>query len=380
MVGTAPKSGVIMVAIPKRKVAETTWLLCACPGNPMAGMGAVISPGVIPVAVLKRDPHGQNLTLLQKRKLISSTEDEQRRLAAKKQNLWLRARLIQAVRRFFIEHDYLEIETPCLIPAPAPEVHIDAIKAGGAFLHTSPELCMKRFLAAGYQRIFQICRCFREGERGERHLSEFTLLEWYRAGIDYMSLMEECEEMILSVSHDLGFGQKLRYGGRDMDLERPWERISVEEAFKRYALISLKEALASERFDEVMVIEIEPHLGMPKPTFLYDYPAEFAALARLKKDDPGVAERFEIYMGGLELANAFSELTDVSEQVARFERDRREREELGKTVYPLPEKFLKSLPHMPTSVGIALGLDRLVMFFANATKIDEVIAFSPEDL
>jgi lysyl-tRNA synthetase class 2 len=306
--------------------------------------------------------------------------DEQRRLAAKRSNLWLRARVIQAIRRFFIEKDYLEVETPYLIPAPAPEVHIDAIRAGGAFLHTSPELCMKRLVSADYSRIFQICRCFREGERGGHHLAEFTLLEWYRAGIDYVELMDECEEMVLSVCQDLGFGAKIHYQGQDIDLKRPWERMSVKEAYKRYASMPMDRALALNQFDEIMVREIEPHLGTPKPTFLYDYPAEFAALARLKENDPGLAERFEIYMGGLELANAFSELTNVSEQEARFERDRFERKRLGKTVYPLPEKFLEALAQMPNSVGIAFGLDRLAMVFSNAGKIDEVISFSPEDL
>ena len=310
----------------------------------------------------------------------SSIEAERRRLAAKRANLWLRARLLQAIRRFFIENNYLEVETPHLIPAPAPEVHIDAIKAGGPFLHTSPELCMKRLVSAGYHKIFQICRCFREGERGEHHLTEFTLLEWYQAGIDYMALMDECEEMILSVSQALGLGAKIHFQGQDIDLERPWERISVKEAFTRHASMAVKKALALNRFDEVMVREIEPHLGVPKPTFLYDYPAELAALARLKENDREVAERFEIYMGGLELANAFSELTDMREQEARFERDRLEREQLGKTVYPLPERFLKSLSDMPNSVGIALGVDRLVMLFSDAFKIDEVISFSPEDL
>ena len=310
----------------------------------------------------------------------SPSEGEQQRLAAKKTNLWLRAKLIQAIRRFFIEHDYLEIETPHLIPAPAPEVHIDAIRASHAFLHTSPELGMKRLLSAGYHKIFQICRCFREGERGAKHLPEFTLLEWYRTGVDYMALMDECEEMVLSVSHDLGLGSKIRYQRRDIDLKRPWNRISVKEAFDRYASMPMKKALKLGRFDEVMVGEIEPHLGTSKPTFLYDYPAAFAALAQLKESDPELAERFEIYIDGLELANAFSELTDVSEQEARFERDRRKREQLGKTIYPLPERFLKSLSHMPSSVGIALGVDRLAMLFANATKIEDVVSFMPEEI
>jgi lysyl-tRNA synthetase class 2 len=306
--------------------------------------------------------------------------DEQQRLAAKRSTLWLRARLIQAVRHFFIEKDYLEVETPHLISSPAPEVHIDAINAGGAFLHTSPELCMKRLVSAGYSRIFQICKCFRDGERGEHHLVEFTLLEWYRTGADYMELMDECEEMVLSVSEDLGLGAKINFQGHDINLKRPWERMSVKEAYERYASTPMERALASKRFEEVMVQEIEPHLGLPKPTFLYDYPAELAALARIKENDPTLAERFEIYVGGLELANAFSELTDVSEQESRFKRDRLERKQLGKSEYPMPDSFLKALAHMPDSVGIAFGLDRLVMVFADADKIDEVISFSPEEV
>ena len=310
----------------------------------------------------------------------NSAEKARRRLAAKKSTLWLRARILQAIRRYFVDHDYLEVETPHLIPAPAPEIHIDAIKAEDAFLHTSPELCMKRLLSAGYDKIFQICRCFRQGERGEHHLYEFTLLEWYRAGVDYVALMDECEEMILSVSHDLGFGKKITYQERDIELKKPWERIAVKDAFMRYASITMEKALELNRFDEVMVSEIEPHLGIPKPTFLYDYPATLAALARLKENEPELAERFEIYMGGLELANAFSELTDVREQEARFIRERENRLRLGKTMYPIPEKFLKSLPQMPSSAGIALGVDRLAMIFSNKTRIDDVVPFTPEDL
>ena len=185
----------------------------------------------------------------------NSAEGEKQRLAAKRSNLWLRARLIQAIRHFFIERDYLEVETPHLIPGPAPEVHIDAIKAGGPFLHTSPELCMKRLVSAGYSKIFQICRCFREGERGEHHLAEFSLLEWYRAGIDYVELMDECEEMVLSVSQDLGLGGKIHFQGQDIDLRRPWERMSVKEAYERYASMPMERAMALKRFDEVMVQE-----------------------------------------------------------------------------------------------------------------------------
>ena len=177
---------------------------------------------------------------------------------------------------------------------------------------------MKRLLAAGYEKIFQICRCWREGERGSRHVPEFTLLEWYRAHDDYRTLMDECEVLIQTLASGIGLGKKLVFHGQQIDLTGPWERISVSDAFRRYAKISLNEALERDPFDEVMVEEIEPRLGTKKPTFIYDYPAERATLARLKEDDPTVAERFELYIGGLELANAFSELVDPEEQRKRF--------------------------------------------------------------
>jgi lysyl-tRNA synthetase class 2 len=305
---------------------------------------------------------------------------ERETLAAKKPNLQLRAGLVQAIRHFFTEGNYLEVETPYLIPAPAPEFHIDAFLAGGGFLHTSPELCMKRLLAAGYPRIFQICKCFRQGERGGRHLPEFTLLEWYRAETDYLGLMEECEEMVAFVMEELGLPPVLEFQGRALDLQKPWHRITVHEAFERYASTSLERAMENGRFDEILAFEIEPSLGFPKPAFLYQYPSSIAALARLSKEAPGYAERFELYVAGVELANAFSELTDPVEQSERFEMELAKRREHGKTVYPMPEKFLRSLSFMPESAGIALGVDRLVMLLSNQKEIDSVVSFTPEKI
>lgn len=302
------------------------------------------------------------------------------RLASRKKALVVRAAVLQAVREFFINRDYLEVETPQRIPAPAPEAHIDAIPTDGWFLQTSPELCMKRLLAAGYPRIFQICHCWREGERGSHHIPEFTLLEWYRAGSDYQDLMAECEALIQSISCRVGKGDKITYQGKEITLTSPWPRISVEEAFSRYASLSMAQALEQDLFDEIMVRDIEPHLGIAKPTFLYDYPAVRGALARLRPDKPSVAERFELYIAGLELANGFSELTDAAEQRARFLREEAYRRSLGKHPYPLPEKFLSELEEMPPSAGIALGVDRLVMLFVDAATIDEVVAFTPEEL
>jgi lysyl-tRNA synthetase class 2 len=306
--------------------------------------------------------------------------DDSWKPADRAEALRLRARMIRAIRRFFLEQDFLEVETPLRIPAPAPESHIDAVASGEWFLHTSPELCMKRLLAAGYPRIFQVCKCFRAGERGDRHLPEFTILEWYRGGVDYRTLMDDCEALIAYVAGELGFGGGVSRQGREIRLEVPWERITVREAFTRYATKTADAALRMDRFDEILACEVEPHLGKDRPVFLYEYPVELGALARVKEGDPGIAERFELYMAGIELANAFSELTDAREQRRRFEEAARDRSRSGGLPYPMPERFLSALPQMPPSAGIALGVDRLAMLFADKSRIDDVVAFTPESL
>jgi lysyl-tRNA synthetase class 2 len=297
-------------------------------------------------------------------------------LSRKRRKLNERARIIQTIRAFFVDRGYLEVETPHRIPGNAPEGYIDAVASGDWFLHTSPELCMKRLLAAGYERLFQICRCWRAGERGSRHLPEYTMLEWYRAGADYTALMTECEGLLAAL---LPAG-KLTCSEATIDLAPPWERLTVAEAFARYGSLSLEDALAAGRFDEIIAFEIEPRLGLKKPTFLTEYPVSLAALARKKPGDPVVAERFELYIAGLELANAFSELTDPLEQRQRFEQEEVQRRNAGKTPYPTPEKFLRELATMPDAAGIALGVDRLVMLLTGAETIDEVVAFTPEEL
>ncbi len=301
-------------------------------------------------------------------------------LARRKKALHHRAKIIQGAREFFLREGFLEVETPHRIPAVAPESHIDPVACGPWFLQTSPELCMKRMLAAGYEKIFQICRCWREGERGSQHTPEFTLLEWYRSGSDYTTLMKDCESLLNAVAKGVGAGERIRFRDREIVLHPPWERISVSDAFERYAGISSGEALDRNRFDESMVQDIEPNLGSVRPTLMYDYPVERAALARRKEGDPGLAERFELYIGGLELANGCSELIDPEEQRRRFQIENRNRCARGKPVSSMPERFLSELDALPPSAGIALGIDRLVMIFLNATTIDDVVAFTPEEL
>ncbi len=295
-------------------------------------------------------------------------------------NLILRAEIITAIRQFFSAQDYLEVETPVRIPSPAPEAHIDAQPSNGWYLQTSPELCMKRLLAAGYPRIYQICRCFRQKERGRRHLPEMSLLEWYTAGVDYTHMMDQCQALIAHVATALNRYPKITYQNATLDLSPPWPRLSVAAAFERFGSMNMAAALENGRFDEIMGLEIEPHLGKPQPLILYDYPAAHAALARLKGNPPRVAERFELYIAGLELCNAFTELTDAVEQRRRFTTELAHRQKAGKKIYPLPEAFLDALEAMPAATGNALGIDRLVMLFADAGRIDDVVAFIPEEL
>jgi lysyl-tRNA synthetase class 2 len=291
-----------------------------------------------------------------------------------------RARTVQAVRAFFVEKDYLEIDTPCRIPAPVPEAHIDAQTSGSWYLQTSPELCMKRLLAAGYPRIFQICKCFRQRERGNKHLPELTMLEWYAAGTDYFDMMAQTEDLIGYVVKNIKINRHLVYQGNEIELKKPWPKISVAEAFERFTSTTLERALSENLFDELMASKIEPNLGKNRPTFLYNYPASSAPLAMTIPDNPSLAQRFELYIAGLELCNAFTELTDPDEQRKRFEIEQNKRRGLGKKVYPMPEKFLEALQIMPDASGNALGIDRLVMLLANTTKIDDVVAFTPERL
>jgi lysyl-tRNA synthetase class 2 len=297
-------------------------------------------------------------------------------LARKKQILAQRARITQEIRAFFVARGCLEIETPHRIPANAPEAHIDAAACGSWFLQTSPELAMKRLLAAGYDSLFQICRVWREGERGRNHLPEFTLLEWYHSGTDYHTLMTECRELLGELVPE----GRISWQGHSIDIISPWEQLTVREAFDRYASTTLDEALSTDRFEEVLSSEIEPNLGQDTPTFLLEYPANLAALARLKPGDPRVAERFELYIAGIELANAFSELVDAAEQRARFEQGEKARRAAGKPPCPLPEPFLSELPAMPEAAGIALGVDRLVMLLTDSQDIADVVAFTPEIL
>lgn len=292
-----------------------------------------------------------------------------------------RALLMSSLRCFFTERGFLEVDTPIRQPVLIPERHIEPLQAGDSYLQTSPEICMKRLLAHGCSKIFQICHCFRKNESGRRHLEEFTMLEWYHTGADYNILMEDCEALLRYVAHRFSQADKTGHSffpGHNLD--GPWEKITVSCAFERYAPCSVEEAIAEDRFDEILVESIEPNLGQERPTFLIDYPVELGSLARQKEGEPLVAERFELYLGGLELANGFTELTDEVEQRKRFLEEIAAIKDTWKTAVQLPKRFLQDLCQLQSAAGIALGVDRLLMLALGLDDISEVVTFSPQDL
>lgn len=295
-------------------------------------------------------------------------------------NLEKRAAVIQAVRDYFIKTGYLEVQTPIRLPDLIPEAHIDPVESEDRFLQASPELCMKRLMAKGHEKIFQICPCFRKNERGGLHLPEHTLLEWYAEGQSYHGLMKTLTGMIRHVAKITGNESSINHRKIVVDVTGDFPGLSVKEAFERHGSISMEEALETGRFDEIISLDIEPCLGFEKPVFLYDFPAALGSLARLKPENPNFAERFECYIAGIELANGFSELTDPQEQRLRFEKEIAQRAGMKKYSAPMPEKFLADLGQMPECAGAALGMDRLVMLFGNFASIDEAVAFTPEDL
>jgi lysyl-tRNA synthetase class 2 len=357
------------------------------------------------------------------------------RLGARRANLAARGRILTAVREFFASEGFVEVQTPALQISPGLEPHLQAFatelndpRDGAAlprYLHTSPEFAMKKLLVGGETRIWQLAPVFRDRERGAAHHPEFAMLEWYRADATYRDLMDDCERLLraaqaagsgraptptLPRGHGGGSGPEARGGGRHGQLTRrgntadarlPFERLSVAEAFSGYADIDIlatapdplhpdlaRLTAAAERigitphpgddwealYFRIFLDRIEPQLGIGPPTILYDYPLSMAALSRRKPADPRLAERFELYVCGLELANAFSELTDPREQRARFVADQaRKRALYGKT-YPIDEDFLAALDHgLPDCAGIALGFDRLVMLCTGADRIDDVL-------
>ena len=330
------------------------------------------------------------------------------RHARRRPNLLARAAIMAAIRRFFAGRGFVEVETPALQVSPGLEPHLAAFEtalgaplgdgpAAPMFLHTSPEFAMKKLLAAGEERIFQIARCYRNEERSPTHHPEFTMLEWYRADADQRALWADCEGLLCAVAEAAG-AERFTRAGRSADPRAEWERLSVCAAFARYAGVDLAATLGDvpdpapliaqaraigirtgpgdcweDVFFRIFLARVEPELGLGAPTILHDYPASMAALARLGPDRR-FAERFELFVCGLELANGYGELTDPVEQRARFQADRALRRRLRGSAYPLDEDFLAALESgLPDCAGIALGVDRLVMLATGAARIEDVL-------
>ncbi len=308
------------------------------------------------------------------------------------------------LRRFFIGAGYLEVETPCLVPHPAMEPHIDAFRVPfvpetdvgtrrDLFLHSSPEYAMKRLLADGSGAIFQLCKVFRNGEVSQAHNPEFSMLEFYRPHVDYRAIMADLEQSLAEASRSVAAAVGVR---TDLFERLPYERVTVRDALLRATGIDLREcgdaetlgAAAkragvrvdpSDSFDDLFfrlfLERVEPGLGRERPTYLVDYPRSMASLARLSPDDPTVAERFELYAEGVELANGFSELTDAEEQRRRLLEERALRERLGRPAYDVDERFLEALARMPPAGGVAAGLDRVLMLLTGSAHIRDVLLF-----
>jgi lysyl-tRNA synthetase class 2 len=327
--------------------------------------------------------------------------------AGRRPFLRARGRITAALRAWFAARDFLEVETAALAVSPGNETHLHAfatelIGPGGErqplYLRTSPEFACKKLLAAGETRIFDFARAFRNRERGALHHPEFTLLEWYRANEPYDTLMEDCAALMVEAARAAGATQ-FTFRDKTIDPFAAPERLTVAEAFERYAGIDLLATVANgegdakklaaaaakagvataaddtwgDIFSRILAERVDPYLGVGRATILNEYPLPLAALARAKPGSKQVAERFELYACGVELANAFGELTDVAEQRARFEAAMTEKQRIHDERYPVDEDFLAALAAMPQASGIALGFDRLVMLATGASRIEQVI-------
>ena len=329
------------------------------------------------------------------------------RHAARRPYLLARGRIMAALRAWFAGAGFLEVETAALQVSPGNETHLHAFSTGligpdtvnrPRYLRTSPEFACKKLLAAGETRIVDFARVFRNRERGALHHPEFTMIEWYRANEPYEALMADCAAILAEAARAAG-SRRFSFRGREIDPFAEPQRITVAEAFARYAGIDLpgtidkgegdRDRLAREAaqagiaygtdddwgdiFSRIIVEKVEPHLGNGCATILYEYPLPQAALARAKPGSDKVAERFEIYACGVELGNAFAELTDAAEQRRRFNAAMDEKERIHGERYPIDEDFLAALAHMPPASGIALGFERLAMLASGANHIEQVI-------
>jgi lysyl-tRNA synthetase class 2 len=323
-----------------------------------------------------------------------------------------REQILDAIRVFFKSDGFLEIDSPLMVKSPGMEPYLEVFEtkllddqghSERAFLLTSPEYALKKLLVAGIPKLFSICKSFRNGEgKSRKHNPEFSIMEWYRTHAGYREIMADCENLFLHLAKTMGGSSQWRYQGKVYDLSTPWERLSVAEAFQRYCGIDTETLLDEEKllqkgkergfsvtgettweqiYNQFFLNDIEPHFGVDRPTIIYDFPASQASLSKKKPEDSRFAERFEFYIAGIEMGNAFSELTDSEEQLRRFEIEKAERKALGKVMYDIDMDYIEALrAGLPATGGIAVGIDRIVMFFADAPTIQDIMVFPVTDL
>lgn len=300
-------------------------------------------------------------------------EPDTAELAAKINVMKLKAKTFQAARDFFNQNDFLEVFTPVRIPAPALEDYIDAEPSGSHWLRTSPELHMKRLIAAGIPRIFQIGPCFRMGENGSRHLPEFQMLEWYRRNDHWLTVLQDTKDLLAFTAKAVLGSTTFQFRGETIDLQKPWEHITVQDAFKKYADTDLDKAIEDGEFESILCQFVEPNLGHGVPTVLTEYPLACSGLSQPIPDKPNRVERWELYVAGLELGNACSELVDPEEQLKRFQNTAKLRQDDDREVYPIDQPFMDAInAGIPPSAGVAIGFDRFVMMLANLDDIHQV--------
>lgn len=354
----------------------------------IAAIGPEVEPGDLVVADVERAGDEGRLALValaaRHRPARRIERGEHARLAQDGvgANLVARARAAELVRAYFGSEGFLEVETPAIVPCPGLDPHLDAVAADDRWIATSPEYQMKRLLAGGVPRCFQLAHVARRGEVGARHDPAFTMLEWYRAFAEVDEVILDTEQLVAAAVAELSGDDTVGGPAGPVRVAPPFERIAVDEAFVRWAGTAPGEALAlagadEDRYFRLLVEDVEPALArLDHPVFLVDYPIAQASLARARPDDPRVCERFELYVGGVELCNGFGELTDPVEQRARLLRDQAARRAAGKPVYPLDERFLAALEEgMPPSAGNALGFDRLVAVALGEPAIERVMSF-----
>lgn len=328
------------------------------------------------------------------------------------QRYFIREKVLRAIRVFFEDREFHEVETPLLIARPPAESYLDVFettlldrhrKSTRAFLSTSPEIPLKKLMVAGLGNCYSVTKAFRNMEtQSNLHNPEFTVLEWYRVHADYFDIMNDCEQLVVDIAKTLGKRKTLMYQGTKINLTPPWERLSVSEAFKKFAHIDFDAFLDEknarqmskkkgyrveenntweELYNQIFLNEVEKYLGQGRPTILYDFPSAVAALSQRKASDPRFCERFEFYINGIELGDCYGELTDPKESKKRFEFQMKEIRRLGKTSYEYDHDFIDALNvGLPKCSGIAVGVDRLVMLFADVTDIADVLFFPAREL